>query len=117
MKHYVTEQILSKQVRKRKGYLLSIQGSELQGHIVRGWKYISTGDRDNYYSQKPSALRLPFYKKIRVWPCTYCGQESHYMAIFQYSGHDILERICKNCVKLHGPIVAPDSYTQVPICN
>jgi hypothetical protein len=101
-------------LRKRKGYLIPIEGSELEGKILHGWKYVRIRQVD--FSKRRNLFSSEYYKKVRVWACVYCGQESHYMAIFQYSGHNILERLCQKCVKVHGPI--PDSNSNsVPVCN
>jgi len=102
---------------RRKGYLIPIEGCELEGPISRGYKYVRIKDWD--YSKERFSHSPIYYKKVRVLGCSYCGEESQYTAIFPYSGYETIERLCPKCVKLYGPIPIADPATQkeVPVCN
>ena len=94
-------------IRKRKGYLIPIEGSDLQGAISRGWKYVPIDgvDPSKCVSRGRRGRFVPlYYKKIRIWPCIYCDQVAAFMPVFHHSGYDTIERLCQKCVKVHGPI-------------
>jgi len=86
-------------IRKRKGYLIPIEGCELEGPISRGFKYVRIKDWD--YSKERFSHSPIYYKKVRVLGCSYCGEESHYTAIFPHSGYETIERLCQKCVKIY----------------
>jgi len=106
-------------IKKRKGYLIPIPDSDLEGEIIRGSKYVRI--REAEFSKRRNSYASVYYKRVRVWGCTYCGNESRYMAVFHYSGYDMIERLCKNCVNDHRPIPGRDSESaiqnSVPVCN
>ena len=116
MKNYVTEQTISKG-RKRRGYLIPIEGFELKGPISRGFKYVRIREWDNSKDRLPHSSL--YFKKVRVLACSYCGEESSFTAIFPHSGYETIERLCPKCVKVYGPIPEAEPATQkeVPVCN